>query len=168
MRKPKINCFRYRHHNDIYVSNVTFSSDELLAIMDILPCQKVIVLIELDANYAQVLSSIGKSIGIQAVMPHSSSSRLTLACSITELQRLLCRANMDDFEGLFIASINENIISDEFMHSLDYAASSMVKNGISDISITINFAENQMVISLINGKYARGYIKDKICSIFKD
>ena len=75
---------------------------------------------------------------------------------------------MDDLEGMFIASINNDIIPEEFVCSLDHTANSMVKNGISDISISINFPENQMVISLSKEKYEVMSIKDKICSIFGD
>ena len=46
MRKPKVACFRYRRHNDIYVSNVSISSDVLLPILDAFPDKKIIVLID--------------------------------------------------------------------------------------------------------------------------
>lgn len=165
MRKPKVTCFRYKRHNDIYVSNVSFSTDELLSILDIFPDQKVITLIESDATHIQTLSSIGKCMGIAEVMPRSHISRFIAICNKTELFCLLNQANVDDFEGLFIASINNGIVSDEFIYSLEHTASSMVKNGISDVSLSINFSENQMVISLFREKYAIS-IKDKICSIF--
>ncbi len=168
MSKPKITCFRYKRHNDVYVSNVTFSTNELLSIFDIFPEQKVIVLIESDANYTQILASIGKSIGIAAVMPRTHASRFIVVCSKTELLSLLNQADMDDFEGLFIASINKDIISDEFMCSLESTASSMVKDGISDISISINFPENQMIISLIKEKYSLMPVKNKIFGIWGD
>lgn len=167
MSKPKITCFRYKRHTDVYVRNVAFSTDELLSILDAFPDQRVIVLVELDANYVQALLSIAKSIGITAVMPCHHASRFTVACNKMELICLLNQANMEDFEGLFIASINKNVISDEFMCSLEYTANSMVKDGISDMSISINFPENEMVISLIKEKYAAMSIKDKIHSIFR-
>jgi len=84
------------------------------------------------------------------------------------LHCLLNRVNMDDFEGMFIASINNAIIPEEFICSLDHTANFMVKNGVSDISISINFPENQMVISFSKEKYEVMSIKDKICSIFGD
>ena len=167
MRKPRIACFRYKKHNDVYVSNVSFSTDILLLILDAFPNQKIIVLIESDAKYIQTLSSIGKSIGIAEAMPSAHISRFTVVCNKTELLCLLNRVNMDNFEGMFIASIRNFIISEEFICSLDHAASSMVKNGISDISISINFPENQMVISFLKEKYEVISIKDKICSILE-
>lgn len=168
MRKPKVACFRYKRYNDVYVSNVSFSTNVLLSILDAFLCQKLIVLIELDANYVQTLSSIGKNIGIAEVMPRSHASRFSVACNKTELLCLLNRVNMDDFEGMFIANINNDIIPDEFICSLDHTASSMVKDGISNVSISVNFLENQMVISLSKEKYKVMSIKDKICSIFGD
>lgn len=168
MRKPKVACFRYKRHNDIYVSNVSFSTDVLLSILDAFLDEKIIVLIESDANYVQTLSSIGKSIGIAEVMLRSHVSRFSAACNKTELLCLLNRVNMDDFDGMFIASINNDIIPDELICSLDHTANFMVKEGISDISISINFPENQMVISLSKGKYEVMSIKDKICSILGD
>lgn len=167
MRKPKVACFRYKRYNDVYVSNVSFSKDKLLSILDILSDKKVIVLIESDANYVQALLSIGKNIGIAEAIPRPHVSRFTAVCNKTELLCLINRANMDDFEGMFIASINNDIISDEIIYSLEHTASSMVKNGISDISISVNFSENQMIISLLKEKYAVMSIKDKICSIFR-
>ena len=168
MRKPKVACFRYKRHNDVYVSNVSFSTDVLLSILDAFPDQKIIVLIESDAIYVQTLSLIGKSIGIAEVMPRSHVPRFSVVCNKMELHCLLNRVNMDNFEGMFIASINNDIIPEEFICSLDHTANSMVKNGISDISISINFPENQMVISLSKEKYEVMSIKDKICSIFRD
>lgn len=75
---------------------------------------------------------------------------------------------MNDFEGVFIASINNSIIPNELICSLAHTASSMVKDGVSDISLSINFSENQMVISFAKEKYEVMSIKDKICSIFGD
>ena len=167
MRKPKIACFRYKRHNDVYVSNVSFSTDVLLSILDAFPDQKIIVLIESDADYIQTLSSIGKSIGIVEVMPGFHVSRFTVVCNKTELLCLLNRVNMDDIEGIFIASINNIIIPDEFICSLDHTASSMVKDGMSDISISANFPENQMVISFLKEKYDVDSIKDTILSIIR-
>lgn len=168
MRKPKIDCFRHKRHYDVYVSNVSFSTDALLSILDAFLDQKIIVLIESDANYVQALSSKGKSIGIAAVMPCPHASRFTMTCSKTELHSLLSQASIDTFEGLFVASMTQEIIPDEFIYSVEHTASSMVKDGISDMSISINFSENEMVISLIKGKYAILPIKDIICSIFGD
>lgn len=59
MRKPKVACFRYKRHNDIYVSNVSFSTDAVLSMLDAFPEQKIIVLIDSDENNIQTLSSIG-------------------------------------------------------------------------------------------------------------
>lgn len=168
MRKPRVACFRYKRHNDIYVSNVSFSTDVLLSILDAFPDKKIIALIESDENYVQTLSLISKSIGIAEVMPSSHVPRFLVACNKMELHCLLDRVNMDDFEGMFIASINNDIIPEEFICSFDHAASSMVKNGISDISVSIIFPENEMVISLSKEKYEVRSMKDKICSIFGD
>ena len=43
MRKPKVVCFRYKRHNDIYVSNVSFSTNTVLSMLDAFPDQKIIV-----------------------------------------------------------------------------------------------------------------------------
>lgn len=168
MRKPKVVCFRYKKHNDIYVSNVFFSPDVLLSMLDAFPDQKIIVLIESDENNIQTLSSIGKSIGIAEVVSHFPVPRFSAVCSKMELHCLFSQVNVDDFEGAFIASINNSIIPNELICSIAHTASSMVKCGMSDISLSINFPENQMVISFTKGKYEVMSIKDKICSIFGD
>lgn len=166
MRKPKVVCFRYKRHCDVYVSSVPFTTDGLRSILDVFPNKSIIILIETDTNYVQTLSSIGKSIGMTEVIPRSPVPRFSAACSKMELRCLLNRVNMDDFEGMFIASVNNDIIPDEIICSLDHIASSMVKDGISDISISINFSENQMVISLSKEQYKVMSIKEKILSIF--
>lgn len=166
MRKLKVACFRYKRYYDVYVSNVPFSSNVLLSILDAFPNKRIIVLIETDANYVQTLSSIGKSIGMAEVLPHSPVPRFSAACNKRELRYLLSQVNMDDFEGMFFASVNNDIISDEVICSLDHTASSMVKEGTSDISIDIHFPENEMVISLSKEQYKAMPIEEKICSIF--
>ena len=168
MRKPKVACFRYKRHNDIYVSNVSFSTDVLLSMIDTFPDQKMIVLIEADENIIQTLSSTGKSIGIAEVVSHFPVPRFSAACNKVELHCLFNQVNVNDFEGAFIASINNKIIPNELICSIAYIASSMVKCGMSDISLSINFPENQMVISFTKEKYEVMSIKDKICSIFGD
>lgn len=168
MRKPKIACFRYKRHDDIYVSNVSFSTDVLLSMLDAFPDQKIVVLIEADENNIQTLSSIGKSIGIAEVVSLSPVPRFSAACNKIELHCLLNQANTNDFEGAFIASINNCVIPNELICSIGHAASSMVKCGMSDISLSINFPENQMVISFAKEKYKEMSIKDKISSIFGD
>ena len=166
MRKTKVDCFRYKRHYDVCVSNVSFSTDGLLSILDVFPNKRIIILIETDAKYVQTLSSIGKSIGMAEVISHSPVPRFSVACSKMELRCLLSQVNMDDLEGMFIASVNNDIIPDEVICSLDHIASSMVKDGISDISISIHFPENEMVISLSKEQYKVMSMKDKICSIF--
>lgn len=166
MKKPKVACFRYKRHNDIYVSNVSFSTDALLSMLDVFPDQKMIVLIESDENNIQTLSSIGKSIGIAEVVSHFPVPRFSAACNKMELHCLFNQVNVNDFEGAFIASINNDITSNELICSIAHTASSMVKCGMSDISLSINFPENQMVISLTKEKYKEMSMKDKICSIF--
>lgn len=168
MRKPKVACFRYKRHNDIYVSNVSFSNDVLLSMLDAFPDQKIIVLIESDENNIQTLSSIGKSIGIAEVVSHFPVPRFSATCNKMELYCLFNQVNVNDFEGAFIASINNSIIPNELICSIAHTASSMVKCGMSDISLSINFLENQMVISFTKEKYEVMSIKDRIYSIFGD
>lgn len=168
MRKPKVACFCYKRHNDIYVSNVSFSTDVLLSILDTFPDQKIIVLIEADENNIQTLSSTGKSIGIAEIVSHFPVPRFSAACDKMELRCLFNQVNVNDFEGAFIASINNRMIPSDLICSIAHTASSMVKCGMSDISLSINFPENQMVISFTKEKYEMISIKDKICSIFGD
>lgn len=165
MNKLKISCFPYKRHDDIYVSRVTFSYDKLLSMLDILPDQKVIALIESDVNFTSIISLTDEGIQIVESMPRLHSFRYTVICSKAELICLLNQANVIDFEGLFIASVSQDTISDEFMHSLEHKASSMVKNGISDISISVNFPENEVIISVIKAKYSSKSIKDAISNI---
>ena len=168
MKKTKVACFRYKRHNDVYVSNVYFSTHALLSMLDAFPDQKLIVLIESDENNIQTLSSIGKSMGIAAAVSHYPVPRFSAACSKTELHCLFSQVNVNDFEGALIASINNGIIPDALICSIAHTASTMVKCGMSDISLSINFPENQMVISFTKEKYEVMSIKDKICSIFGD
>lgn len=153
MRKPKVACFRYRRHNDVYVSNVSFSTDVLLPILDLFPDKKIIVLVDADADYVQTLSLICKNIKTAELMPRSYIPSFSGACGKMELYYLLKQVNMDKLDGMFIASINNDMIPDEFICSLEHTASSIVKNGISDISISIAFPENQMAISFSKEKY---------------
>lgn len=168
MRKPKVVCFRYKRYNDIYVSDVSFSTDAVLSMLDAFPDQKIIVLIESDENNIQTLSSIGKSIGIAEAVPHFPVPRFSAACSKMELHCLFSHVNVNDIEGTFIASINNSVIPNELICSIANAASSLVKCGTADISLSINFSENQMVISFAKEKYEEMSIKDKICSIFRE
>lgn len=166
MRKPKVTCFRYKRYNDIYVSNVPFSTDVVLSMLDVFPDQKIIVLIESDENNIQTLSSIGKSIGIAEVVSHFPVPRFSAACNKLELHCLFKQVNVNNFEGAFIASISNSIVPNELICSIANTASSIVKCGISDISLSINFLENQMIVSFAKEKYKEISIKDKIFSIF--
>lgn len=168
MRKPKVDCFRYKRHNDIYISNVSFSTDALLSMLDTFLDQKIIVLIESDENNIRAISSVGKSIGIEEVVSISPVPRFSAACSKAELYCLFNRVSVNDFEGMFIANINNSIITNELICSLANTANSMVKDGISDMSLSIDFSENQMVITFNKKKYEVRFIKDKIHNIFGD
>ena len=166
MRKIKVTCFRYKRHNDIYVSNVSFSTDALLSMLDDFPDQKIIILIESDENNIRTVSLIAKSIGLAAVVSNSPVPRFSVACNKTELRCLLNRVNVEEFEGMFIASTINSVISNELISALVDCANSAVKDGISDISISINVPENQMVITFAKEKYELTSIKDKIRCIF--
>ncbi len=168
MRKPKVACFRYKKHNDVYISNVSFSTDILLALIDCFPELKLVILIEADENSISALSLIGKNMGIVEEVTDSRIPRFSLVCSKTELRCLLKQIDLDNFEGMFMASVNNNIMPKAVIYSLGHTANTIVQNGISDISISINFLESEMVISLSKGKYEAMSIKDKICSFWGD
>ena len=166
MRKIKVACFRYKRHNDIYVSNVSFSTDVLLSMLDVLPGQKIVILIESDENNIRAVSSTGKSIGIVSAVSNFSIPRFSAICNKTELRCLLNRVNVKDFEGMFIANIINSVIPDELISNLADFANLVVKNGISDMSFSINFPENQMVITFTKGKYELISMKNKISCVF--
>ena len=42
MRKPKISCYYYKRVGDIYVSDVSFSTDILLSLLDFFPDQVIV------------------------------------------------------------------------------------------------------------------------------
>lgn len=165
MRKPKISCYYYKRVGDIYVSDVSFSTDILLSLLDFFPDQKIIFLIDA-SDCIQTLSAIGKSIGIAGVMPGSHTSSFAAVCHKTELHCLLSRVDIDDFEGIFMAGINNSIAAEALLPSLDHTASSMVKDGISDTAISISFSKNTMVLSLSKERYKAMPIKDKIRTCF--
>lgn len=145
-----------------------FSMHGVLSVLDIFPDKKVIALIELGENSDSMLSLMEESIRTDAIIFHTQTSRIILICNKTELFCLINKAKIADFEGLFVASMNIDIVSEQFIYSLEYMASSMVKNGICDISLSINFLENEMVVSLDKTKYKAKSIKDIISSIFAD
>lgn len=101
-------------------------------------------------------------------MPHSRIPRFSVTCEKMELRYLLNQVNIDNLEGMFIAGINGDIIPEEIICSLDRIANSIVKNGISDISVSIDFPENQVDISLSKEKYDVKSVKDRIRSILGD
>ena len=168
MRKIKFNCFRYKRHNDVYVSNVSFSSDAVLSMLDAFLDSKIIIMIESDENNIRTVSSIGKSIGMTAVVSNSPMPRFSTACNKTELHRLLNRVDFNDFDGMFIANTVNSVIPSELISTLADSANSVVKDGISDMSISINFSENQMVITFSKEKYELMFIKDKIRCAFAE
>ena len=163
MRKTKVACFSYKKHDDIYVSNISFSTNVLLSILDVFLDQKIIVLIESDEDKVQTLSKIGKSLEMTVAVALIPVPRFSAACDKMKLSCLFNQIDVNDFEGMFIASI-----ADELVCSIANTANSMVKCGTSDISISINFPENQMIISFAKGKYEVQSIKEKIYSIFAD
>lgn len=168
MRKPIISSFRYKRYIDVYVRNVSLSTGELLSILNIFPDQKVMVLIESDEDYIQTILTTGKIVGIEKIALRLQASRIIAVCNKTELGFLLNRTNIDNFEGLFIASMHNDIIADDLTYSLECTASSMVKDGISDISISIDFPENQIVLSLLKEKYGKMSINDNLRNILGD
>ena len=168
MRKTKVACFSYKKHDDIYVSNISFSTNVLLSILDVFLDQKIIVLIESDEDKVQTLSKIGKSLEMTVAVALIPVPRFSAACDKMKLSCLFNQIDVNDFEGMFIVSIDDRVIADELVCSIANTANSMVKCGTSDISISINFPENQMIISFAKGKYEVQSIKEKIYSIFAD
>ena len=166
MRKPKIECFRYKRYNDIYVSNVFFSTDALLSMLDVFQNKDIIILIESDENSVQKLLLCGKNIGVEGIVTSSPAPRFSAVCNKMDMHYLLEAVNVNDIEGAFIADINNSAASSELVYSIADMARFMVKRGMSDISLSINFPENQMVISLDKKKYDVKFIKDKAYSIF--
>ena len=167
MRKTKITWFYYRSYNDVFVSNLYFSTEVLLSALDMFPEQKAVILIEADTNYIQILSSIGKSVGITAAMSQSRIPKFVAVCSKAKLHCFHSRIHIDDCEGIFMASINNDIELDELVCSVEYTASCMVKNGISDISFSMNIPENQLIISFSKEKYDAAFMRGRVCSIFR-
>lgn len=128
----------------------------------------ILLLIESDEDKVQTLSKIGKSLEMTVAVALIPVPRFSAACDKMKLSCLFNQIDVNDFEGMFIASIDDRVIADELVCSIANTANSMVKCGTSDISISINFPENQMIISFAKGKYEVQSIKEKICSIFAD
>ena len=166
MRKPKVVCFRYKRYNDVYVSNVPFLNDILISMLDAFLDRKIIVMIESDENYIKTLSSISQNIEISEIMPRLYASRFSAVCNKNDLICLIKQVNVKNLSGMFTANVNNDIITDEFIYAFDRIAGDVVKDGMSDVSISIDFPENQIVISLSKEKYMSMSIKEKICNMF--
>lgn len=113
MRKPKIACFRYKRHNDIYVSKAFFSIDLLLSTIDSFLDKKILALIE--SEEVQTLLSISKNIGTMKVIPCSQGRSFLVLCIKTDLFYLLNQVKIEDFEELFIANIKRYLLEAEFI-----------------------------------------------------
>ncbi len=87
-------------------------------------------------------------------------------CGKIYLLSLIHQVNIDELDDLFVASVHDDAVSDEFMHSLEHSASSIVRTGISEIAVSVVFSENEMIISFSKAKYATKLMKDKIKNIF--
>ena len=166
MRKPKVVCFLYKRYNDVYVSNVPFLNDILISMLDAFLDRKIIVMIESDENYIKTLSSISQNIEISEIMPRLYASRFSAVCNKKDLICLIKQVNVKNLSGMFMANVNNDIITDEFIYAFDRIAGDVVKDGMSDVSISIDFPENQIVISLSKEKYMSMSIKEKICNMF--
>ena len=75
---------------------------------------------------------------------------------------------MNDLEGAFIAHIDDMAETRELLDSVVHIASTMVKQGLSDLSFSINFPENQMVLSFAKGNYEVTSMKDKIYRMLEE
>lgn len=164
MRKPKITCFRYKNYHDIRVYHASFSADVLISLLGLVPDGKVIALIASDMDIGTIVSSLGK--GIQIYRGTYYADTMMFACTKRDLLSLLHQVDIAELDDLFVASVKDDAISDDFMHSLEHSASAIVRTGISDISVSVVFPENEMVISFSKAKYAVKSMKDELCNIF--
>lgn len=166
MRRPKITCYRYKNYTDIYISNVFISIKKLLSVFDILPDGTMIALIDLGVESNHKLSIVAKEISEMIYIPNET--RIIVICDKSNLLYLLGKTTSLDVDGMFIADGHSNTVTDELIYSLEYNASRMVKKGNADMSFSIDFLENQMIVSIRNGKHTLQSIKDKIYSAFRD
>ena len=164
MNKSKITCFHYKKYDDIYVDNVKFTLDKLLLVLNIFPNEKVIALIDSDIDFSTILSSIGENVQMSIVS--NTNFGFIAICNKKELSLIFKHTDIHDLEGLFIADFNKDVIFKEVVPSLENIASSMVKKNIADISLSVNFTENEMIISLSKSRYSVSLIKDIVRSIF--
>ena len=164
MSRPKITCFRYKHYDDIYIDGLTFPNDKLLAVLTLIPEQKVIALIEAEVDLSPLISMGCADIQIVAVSP--SDYKYAVYCNKIELCDMLSQYGSDNYVELFVAGISKAIIPNELLSSLEYTANSLVKDRVSGMAIYVDFPENQMVISMAKGKYTPSFIKQEIHSIW--
>lgn len=164
MRKPKITCFQYKNYYDIRVYHASFSADALMSLVDLLPEEKVIVLIASDMDIGTIVSSLGKSIQIYRGTTYDDT--MMFVCNKRDLLSLLHQVDIAELDDLFVASVKNDVISDELMHSLEHSASAIVRIGISEMSVAVVFSENEMIISSSKTKYAVKSMKDEIRNIF--
>lgn len=161
---PKISCFRHRNYNDIYIDNVLFSLDKLILLLDILPEQNLIALIEVKEDITPILI---KKIKSTLKLIRESANSFILKCTKKELIETFKQIDLDDIEEIFIIEIKKESIPNEEIKYLENYANSMIKKGVSNISIVIIFSENEIEISLSKEIYPLKNIKENIKDIFK-
>lgn len=167
MIKPRVTCFRYKKYTDIYFDNVAFSTKRLAELLEIFSGQTLIAIVETDIDLYPWLPLIGKSVRTNVSIENTPITSITMIIDAEELIQLIGYIPYC-FEGLFVANISDNSHFEKLLFSVKSMATSLVKSGVSYMSVSVNIPENEIVVSIDNAQYNKSHVKDKIYTIFRN
>ena len=82
---------------------------------------------------------------------------------------MLTKLNISDLEAMYVAGeLHDNDVSDEIIHTVQTTPDLMVAKNLADITLFINFDENEMTISVPKIKYAAEAVKKYLLEVFEE
>ena len=172
MKKIKINRYFSKKYDDIDVYGMKFLSDNLSdaweKVFDIFPDSKIIALIEAEFDSQQLSALIDENMRTYIDILSVSETTSIVICDKTIFLKLLTKLNISDLEAIYVAGgLHDNDVSDEIIHTVQTTPALMVAKNLADITLFINFDENEMTISVPKIEYAAEAVKKYLLEVFE-
>lgn len=142
-------------------------SYDWISMINIIKTKKLMVQFGSDKDDIQKILLMSKSLGIITDERNLYDTVFSMICDKEKLINLLTRIDVTDFDGFFIADINDDFtVPSNLTNFINRASVKVVKNGISNIAMCFIFREGKIDIYSSKTKYEVNSVKEKIYDIF--
>lgn len=164
--KPSISSSQNKNYNEICINNANTSISHIKALFELLPDGNTVAYIEPATAFCKLISEISTRVPTAQILPVKDISGFVILCKKQELNNMFLQSDIDNLAGLFVADLKNGTLTAEMLNDFHHYASSLIHNSISNISVSVNFESNAIIICAEKERYKSQALKEMLSDLY--